>query len=409
MDTVLHYGTERSVHLNLNNGSLFDEFGLPRGDALTDPPEAIEAALAAPLDFPPLARCVTPSDRVVLALDEGVPQVMAIVNTTISYLLRTGIDLDAITILQTEADVQAGINEARQSWPAEWQERIHVVTHDPNDRNQMAYLATTEEGETIFLNRALTDADVVLPIGCLRRESAEYHGIHGSLFPTFSTQQEIVRYRSPDSLQPRSKKKVVLDHEVDEVAWLLGVTFTIQIVPAGGDRILHVLAGEPSVIRARGRELYREAWVDHAPRRASLVVAAIEGGSLQQTWQNFGRAIAAALPLVEEEGAIAICCDLTSEPGPGVKYLADADTRENALRIIRKARPADTLSALRLARAQEKTTVYLLSQLDPALVEQLDMAPIAQSDELLRLVHRYPSCILLANAPHAAVTVRKKE
>jgi nickel-dependent lactate racemase len=409
MDTVFHYGTERSLHFEFENGSSPDAFGLPRGDALADPAEALERALAEPLDYPPLARCITPSDRVVLALDEGVPQVMAIVNTTISHLLRVGMDLDGITILQTEADVQAGINEARQSWPAEWQQRIHVVTHDPNDRGQMAYLATTDEGETIFLNRVLTDADVVLPIGCLRRESVEYHGIHGSLFPTFSTQQEILRYRSPDSLQPRSKKKVVLDHEVDEVAWLLGVTFTIQIVPAGGDRILHVLAGHPPAVRARGRELYREAWVDHAPRRAGLVVAAIEGGSLQQTWHNFGRALAAALRLVEKDGAIAICCDLTSEPGAGVKHLAAADSREDALRMIRKARPADTLSAIRLARAQEKTTVYLLSQLDATLVEKLDMAPIAQSDELLRLVHNHPSCILLSNAPHAAVTVRKKE
>ena len=405
MDTVLHYGTEHSVHLEIDDDTLVGECGQPRGKALADPAMAIEAALAEPLDFPPLARCVTPGDRVVLALEEGVPQVIQIVDTTIAYLLRAGIDLDGITILQTEADVEAGINEARQHWAPEWQQRVHVLTHDPSDRGQMAYLATTESGETVFLNRALTDADVVLPIGCLRREAGEYHGIHGSLFPTFSTQQVIARYRSPESLESRGKQKQLLDQEVDEVAWLLGVMFTIQVVPAGGDRLLHVLAGQPPAIRIRGRELYRDAWGDHVPRRASLVVAAIEGGSMQQTWHNFGRSLAAALPLVEEEGAIVVCCGLTSEPGPAVKYLADADSREMALRYIRKARPADTLSALQLARAQEKTTIYLLSQLDAALVEQLDMAPVAGSDELLRLIRRYRSCIVLSNAPHAAVKV----
>lgn len=409
MDTVLHYGTERSVQLELGNSVMLGEFGRPRAGALTDLPTAIETALAEPLEYPPLARCVTPSDRIVLALEEGVPQVTQIVDTTIAYLLRAGIDLDGITILQTQADVEAGINHARQHWPAEWQARIHVLTHDASDPNQLAYLATTDAGETVFLNRVLIDADVVLPIGSLRRESTEYHGIHGSLYPTFSTQKAILRYRSPDSLQPHSKQKQVLDREVNEVAWLLGVMFTVQVVPAGGDLVLHLLAGQPPVVRAQGRQLYRDAWTDHVPRHANLVVAAIEGGSLQQTWQNFGRALAAAIPLVEEDGAIAVCCDLASKPGLGIQCLADAESREIALRIIRKSRPDDTLPVLQLARAQEKATVYLLSQLEAALVEQLDMAPIAASAELLRLVHRHPSCILLSNAPHVAIKVGKRD
>ena len=40
-----------------------------------------------------------------------------------------------------------------------------LVVHDPRDRGQLAYLAATKQGRRIYLNRLLTDADVVIPVG----------------------------------------------------------------------------------------------------------------------------------------------------------------------------------------------------------------------------------------------------
>ena len=75
------------------------------------------------------------------------------------------------------------------------------------------------------------------------------------------------------------------------------------------------------------------------------------------------------------------------------------------MRWIRKERPVDALPATLLACALDRATVYLLSRLDPSLVEDLEIAPIAEPDELVRLAGRHESCILLANAPHAMVTL----
>jgi hypothetical protein len=44
--------------------------------------------------------------------------------------------------------------------------------------------------------------------------------------------------------------------------------------------------------------------------------------------------------------------------------------------------------------------VYLLSQLDPSVVEELDVIPIAKPDELNRLARQHGSCIVLSNAPY---------
>ena len=63
----------------------------------------------------------------------------------------------------------------------------------------------------------------------------------------------------------------------------------MQLVPAAGDGVLHVLAGASDAVRQRGRELYQAAWACQVARPASLVVAAIEGGPQQQTAVGTGR------------------------------------------------------------------------------------------------------------------------
>ena len=79
-----------------------------------------------------------------------------------------------------------------------------------------------------------------------------------------------------------------------------------------------------------------------------------------------------------------------------------------ALRQIRKERPADTLPAAQLARALDQDRIYLLSRLDPSLVEELDMIPLIDGGELTRLVRQHRSCIILGNAPRAQVAVEEK-
>ncbi len=139
--------------------------------------------------------------------------------------------------------------------------------------------------------------------------------------------------------------------------------------------------------------------------RAALVVAAIEGAPRQQTWENLGRALESASRLVEEDGAIAVCCDLAAAPGPALQQLVGAASRQQAMRQIRRDNLRDALPALQLARTLETSRVYLLSRLDVGLIEDLEMVPLEGPDELVRLTQRSNSCLVLANAAHAMVRV----
>jgi len=403
--TVLRYGTDSAITLHFAAGVTLDECGVPEGIALADPAGAVAAALEQPLEYPPLAQSTTPGDRVVVVLASGLPQIAQVTSAVVRVLMVSGVDPDGITILQSEAKGGVAAQDPLRLIPGPAADRIRVVSHDPASRRNLAYLAASEGGEPILLNRLLTDADVVLPVGCTQREqSAGYFGIHTTIYPEFSDQHTQARFRKHDRFTGNGHHRE-LQHEVNQVAWLLGVNFSLQVVPGAGDGILHVLAGQSDVVRRQCRELNRAAWYRTVAQRAGLVIAAIEGAQWQQTWENLGRVLESAGSLVEEGGAIAVCCNLAATPGSAMQRLIRAASREAAVREIRRNNSPDALPALQLARALETSRVYLLSRLTPELVEDLEMIPVAGPEELVRLAQRSSSCLVLANAVHAMVQV----
>ena len=398
---VLRYGINSSVVIESAEGPGPDVPETPQGTPLAGPGEATSAALLKPLDYPPLAKSTTPGDRVVLALDRGVPKAAEVTTAVVHALVRSGVGADGITVLLSQTDGDVETEDPCRLVDADQRSRIRVLPHDPADRKQLAYLAADESGEAILVNRALHDADVVLPIGCLRDDlSAGYFGIHGAVYPTFSDVKTIQRFRGLGSLDASGNRKRELTERVDHVAWLLGVNFTIQVVPGGGGRIMHVLAGQGDSVRRRGRELYDAAWSRTVSRQAGLVVAAIEGPAAEQTWENLGQALQAAGGFVEDDGAIAVCCDLSTRPGPAMQRLASESSRAESMRHVSRHRPIDALPAAQLAHVLDRNKVYLLSRLDPSTVEDLNMVPLEKPEELSRLARQYSSCTLLSNAQY---------
>ena len=389
--------------LDLPPAVLVADCGRPRGEPLDDPSAAMGAALVDPLDMPALAQCVVPGDQVTLALDPGLPQAPALVAGVVATLLEAGVESGHISILRTIDDAKASADDPREALACGVAESIELITHDPACRDELRYLAATSEGRPIYLNRRLQEADMVLPIGCLRVDAAPgYHGIHGGLYPTFSDERTRRRFRVPGvkSVKARGRRR-----ETDEVAWLLGLTMTIQVVPAADGQVLHILAGDVNEVLRQGRRLCDHAWQNSVPRRASLVVAAIDGGPRQQTWDNVARALAAARRVVAEGGAIALCTDLVDAPGPALRQLVDDSDRDATMREIRKNKLVDVIPATELLRTMDRASVYLLSRLQSEQIEPLGVAPVADVSELTRLSSRYPSCILLSSAQYATVTL----
>jgi hypothetical protein len=195
------------------------------------------------------------------------------------------------------------------------------------------------------------------------------------------------------------------EQEADEVAWLLGIHLVLQIVPGPGDSILHVLAGESATVNQLGRELCDTTWVHRLKEKPRLVVAAIEGGPEVQTWENFSRALYAALSVVEDDGAVVLCTDLQHRPGPALQRLVGEPDDETARREILRNGSYDAMAALLVLDARSRVQVYLMSGLDEESVEELGVGYVRSPAEISRLSRQYNSCVLLGDAHRAMFDV----
>ncbi len=396
---VFRYGADTSIDLDIATETLVAQCGIPWQKPVADIDLAVAEAIEKPLGCPPLKDFTTPGDRVVIALDHGITQVPQVTAAVVRAVIDTGIDPDGISVLRPPSDV--GAASPLELLHESVRQRITLQTHDPANRDMLAYLAATEAGDPVMINRCLHEADLIVPIGWANSlHAAGYYGIHTGIFPGFSDEKTQRQYRSPGTLRAESDAKHTLILQTEQVAWLLGLYFTIQLVPGPGDMVLAVVAGQVDEVAQRTRELYDAAWQTTVPRRAELVVVGVEGGPAQQTWENVGRAVQTATALVEEDGAIAVCCELAERPGPAMQRLIGAESLAELRKSVRHHKHVDSLPTLELAEARQRARIYFRSRLEASVVEDLGMMPLETDDELVRLVAQHKSCTLMCGAAH---------
>lgn len=402
MTTVNRNGTARLTELALPAEVAITRCEAPRGAPLVDVAAAVRAGITNPLEFPPFERACVPGDRVVLALDHGVPQLPQIVAPLVETFLDAKIDPEDITLLWTKEASESGADDPRSLLPARIREAISLAIHDPDNREQLGYLAATADGEPIYLNRRLVEADVVLPVAVTKssdRRTADKPSRH--LYPTFSDT------RTHRRLASRGIRPGVagVQSVADEVAWLLGVLFAVEVVPGPGDSVLDVLAGELEAVAKKGTRAWQSAWRFSVPQPADLVVVALEGGKAHHTWDRFAHALRVATAVAADDAAIVVCTQLAMSPGAALRRVADAQDGDDPLDDLQDSAEVDLEAAAELTDALERTRVYLMSQLEDDVVEELGMTPLAGTESIERLAQWADSCILISNAQHATAVV----
>jgi len=406
--TRLNYGRGSHIDLEFASGAeVLVCAGRPLGN-VGDVRRATRAALGEPLEFPPLSRSVVPGDQVTISVETGVPQAATIVAEAVEELIGVGIEPNDLCVLIAAGERGPDWVDPRSEVPEEWRDKIELVVHDPLRRSELRYLAATEDkaARPIYLNHRLVDADQVVTIGITRCQGPhEVRAVPGGIYPAFSDAETQRRFRSAEMDWHGTQSRGRTGREAERVDWLLGAPFTIQVVPDGQGGVAAVIAGAAEQVWSRSRELSVQIWRHQIEKRSRLVVAAISGGGAEQTWNNLGRALDLAAALVGEEGAIAVCCELGGELGPGMAQLVGAREASGALRRIERDAPVDALPAKQLSEAKERARVFLLSGLTEEIVEELGMAYVARGAEIARLVQQFDSVIVLADVQYCVATL----
>jgi lactate racemase len=355
------------------------------GDVLRD-------ALEHPLDFPALRQMMVPGDRVAIALDGSLTGAQPILLALKKVFDEVGVSASDVTVVATPKSSF----ELAQDLP----EGMTLVVHDPSNREGLAYLAATKEGRRIYLNRHLTDADVVIPVGRVGFDPVVgYKGPWSVLFPDLSQEATRLSYRErlaadpPHWLTPPCR----LD-EPFEVSWLLGTQFHLAFVP-GLAGPAGILAGLAESVRDQAIRAVNDNWIFHASDRAECVVAGIGAPGARTGLSELVDGLVTASRLVHQGGKIIALSRARGSIGLSFQRLrdaADSGTFSQALRGHES--DADSVAGRRLAQVLAWADVYLLSGLDHQSVEDLSMVPLDRNRDAGRLVAAARSCLLVSQA-----------
>jgi hypothetical protein len=354
--------------------------------------EALQDVLDHPLDFPALRQMMVPGDRVAIALDGSLTGIEPILFALKKSFDEASVSIQDVTVVVTP--------ESRPELARDLPEGMTLVVHDPSNREGLAYLAATRDGRRIYLNRHLTDADVVIPVGRAGFDPVVgYRGPWSVLFPGLSHEATRVSYRErlagdpPRRLTPPCRLE-----EPFEVSWLLGTQFHLALVP-GVRGPTRIIAGLAESVRDQAIRAVNESWIFQAPDLAECVVAGIGAPGARTGLPELVDGLVTASRLVHQGGKIIALSRAGGAVGPSFQRLQDvADSRAFSQALRGHESDADSVSGRLLAQVLAWADVYLLSVLDPQSVEDLSMIPIDRDRDAVRLVAAARSCILVSQA-----------
>jgi nickel-dependent lactate racemase len=401
----LHYGRAGRFELEIDSHRLVATTSAPRPNLGYK--EELLAALKRPVHFPSVEQAVIPDDRVTVALDSHTPGSASLVAGIWNVLSTRAIDPSRFVVIQPATRVASNGPDPRSELPAAVRDRVTWKRHDPTKKDACVYLASTASGERIYLARDVVDADFLISVGPIGFDPLMgYRGTNSVFYPGLSSADAMNRAHGQGHLELGPDEVRPLRELVDEIGWLLGNPFTIQVIPAASRGVSRVLAGVCDSVLAQGKKLLSEQWLVQVDERPEVVIAAIDDDGGPHGWEQLGAAVEVARNLVARGGKIVVLSELQAGLSQGLELIRSSQTARDALRPLRNQAPPDMVCATQLASAADWARVYLLSELPDEVVDELFLQPVSNQTEIHRLLGDDSRCLFLEAAEFVHGSVR---
>lgn len=376
------------LHLNCD----VDMFTHGRSDSHANYDELIAKQLDAPIDYPPVMNGILEGDTIAIALEDDLPDGTAVAIATVDYLCNHGVSAEQITIVigsGRSSQVVEVVNRFRLNHP-----EVRVVIHDPKQQDSHAYIAASDTADPIYVQRELIDADVTIPIYCLRTpdcpNASDMFGISPNFTDVATQNRWNLAWLEDNETHLNQHSKLSL-----EVGWLAGIHFAIAVVPSVTGHVSEVLAGKPSEVFALGS---RDMLASHHSQY-DLVVAIVEGTEHQQNWLSVARAAAQAEQLCGREGRIVVVCDV-KKVTRGIRDLARDDTASSSNQSLLKSNAEDAFPAAIIRAVQQNRSIYLFSSISASQTEALGMAYVGSGETLQHLIEQAREVCIIRGAQY---------
>jgi len=356
-------------------------------------PQAVAQAMENPIDFPPINQALVPGDRVAIAVQDNLPHAPSVVESIVDWIIQQQLDdLRISVILPSGRQVQAEtlIESLKQKYPEYLQEddpRCSVVCHDPDNQQNLEYIAASEQAEPIYLHRDLVEADFVIPVYRWLEPQDPRANDPYVVLPAFADRTTMNRHAKSWLKQSGFIRNTPKTDS--ESGWLAGIQFAIAALANQEGKIAMIASGNPLKVDQKCREAIAASGTATPIQNDAgfdLIVAQLVDDSHSANWCDVASAAHSAERWLTPAGRIVVVATELDEISTGIGALASDDPDEELQQSLLESNLKDAFAAAVLRGIQSRRSIYVQSKVDPETLESLGFASIRDPNELERLM-----------------------
>ncbi len=397
---------------------------------LVDPAAAVQQALDKPAGSASLRGIAQPGDRVCLVFTDATracPDAL-LVPALLEELLMAGVrDKDITLLCGTGLHRPSTSAEKIAKLGASVVDRYRLVDHNAQDSAQLVYLGVTASGAPIWVNRLVTEADLVVATGVV--EPHLYAGYSGGPKtvaigtagePTIAYTHGIQLTDHPNTRLGRIDGNL-FHQTLGEIARRARLCFILNVVVDDQERIVAVHAGDPEQTFHKLVALARELYEVPVHQQYDVVIAGVghpKDVNLYQATRAATYVFRAPKQVLRPGGCIIVPASCPEGVGLGsgeqrfYEIMRSADDAPTLLANLRRTRyPAGAQRAYFLAQVLCYHKVIIVGAEHPDAVRQLHMIPAHTMDEALQIAAKEigRSDLEVLIMPHALHTLPSEQ
>lgn len=392
------YYKGKKIEFAIPSGWKVLAIGEPRETkAIDDVPDNLVNILRKPIGTKSLQELSSNAKNVVIICDDHTRPTPAhmLLPTILDELNSAGVSDNGISIIIGRGTHREPTKEeVVKKVGGKAMDRVSVKVHDPDDKQNLAYLGVSSRGTPIWINKAVVEADLLIGVGNVAPHYfAGYGGGPKIILPGVSARETIVKNHimitDPNTIQGRLQGNIVYA-DMLEIARKAHLDMKIDVMLDMENRITNIVAGEVEAAHLKSIEKLNDVYGFKPPAMADIVIAS--GYPLEENLVQSNKAVLSASMMTKEGGTIILLSGCYDGPGPKLyETLVEKPTPEEVVKWIAegKSAPSGGPSASRIRKVLKTKRIMVVTDgISPENIIGMDMAHSQTVETAIDEVHQ---------------------
>lgn len=341
----------------------------------------VRRALSQPIGAPRLGEIVRPGESVAIVTSDITRPMPTwlVMPALLEELYGAGVHPEDITLVFALGSHRCHREEEMRHLAGEqaWRE-IRCVDLNVED---CVHIGTTSRGTPVDIDRRVARADRRICLGNIEYHYfAGYSGGAKAIMPGVSTRAAIQANHCRMVEESACAGKLAgnpVREDIEEAAAMVGVDFIVNVVLDAHKEIIRAVAGEVTAAHRAGCAFLDTLYRKEVPARADIVLVSQGGAPKDLNLYQTQKALDNAKHAVKPGGVIVLMGSCREGLGEKTfeEWMTAAPTAHSLIERIGREFRLGGHKAAAIAMVLEKAEIYLVSDLDDALVRRLFMEP----------------------------------